>query len=259
MTPMAYLDAEHPIRLAHRGSRILWPENTMAAFQGAVELGYRYIETDVRMTADRRVVVFHDEDLDRLTNGTGRIADWRWDDLRHLDAAFHHDPDQGHPWRGRGQRIPLLAEVFEAFPDIRFNLDLKASGIEWAVWEEIARHERTDSTLIGSFFDSRIRRFRRVSRGAVAVSAGPAAVLRMKTAARLGRTVSTPYAAFQVPTSMSEVTVVDSRFVAACHDSGAQVHCWTINEKSEMQRLLELGVDGIVTDRPDVLNQVVGV
>ncbi|NNK91674.1 MAG: glycerophosphodiester phosphodiesterase [Acidimicrobiia bacterium] len=256
---MPYLDAERPIRLAHRGSRVLWPENTMAAFRGAADLGYQYVETDVRMTADRRVVVFHDATLDQLTNGTGKVSEWRWDDLRHLDAGYHHAADEGHPWRGRGQRIPLLSEVLEHFPGIRFNIDLKASGIEWAVWEVIAGLGRQDTTLIGSFFDNRVRRFRRVSRGSVAVSAGPAAVLRMLSAARLGRTVSSPYAAYQVPVTMNGVTIVDERFVEACHRSGAQVHCWTINEEAEMRRLLELGVDGIVTDRPDLLNQVVGV
>ena len=230
----------------------------MEAFQGAVDLGYRYIETDVRITRDRVVVVFHDETLDRTTNGVGKVADWLWEDLRHLDAGWSFVGNGGHPYRSRGVRISTLSDVMATFPDVHFNVDLKGPGLEWPVYEVIRDLGRQDSTLIGSFIDGRTMKFRRVSRGTVATSAGPSAVLRMWTASRAGRSIRHPAVAYQVPFD-STVLRIDRRFIDAVHRSGAQIHCWTVNEAADMRRLLALGVDGIVSDRPDRLNEVLGV
>ncbi len=254
-----YLGHEHPLRFAHRGGAKLWPENTMAAFQGAVDLGYRYIETDVRSTADGVLVAFHDHHLGRLTNGGGRPEQWRWDELRRLDAAFHFEPEQGYPYRGRGLGIPSLEELMTTFPDRMINIDLKQPGIEDLLTEFAVRHGFEDRMLIGSFKDRRIARFRRASSGTIATSAGPAETLALWGAARAGRSVTTPADAFQVPVRAGRLTVIDRRFVAAAHAAGKQVHAWTIDDPAEMRRLLDLGVDGIVTDRPDVLNEVLGI
>ncbi len=251
----SYLAREHPIRMAHRGSRILWPENTMTAFAGAVELGYHYVETDVRMTRDGIVVVFHDATLDRTTNGTGRIVDWLWEDLRHLDAGWSFEVDGDYPYRGRGVGIPRLEEVFATWPDLHLNLDLKASGIEWGVAEVIIGMDRRDSTLVASFHDQRIARFRRVTEGTVATSAGSRAAIAAWMASRLGKAFVQPVAAYQLPFDATGARL-DRRFVEAAHAAGAQVHAWTVNEPSDMARLLDMGVDGIITDRPDVLNEV---
>ena len=250
-----YLTLEHPIRFAHRGSRILWPENTMTAFQGAVDLGYHYIETDVRITRDRVVVVFHDATLERTTNGVGRVADWLWEDLQHLDAGWSHGEDDGHPFRGTGVRVSRLDEVFATFPDVRFNLDLKGRDLEWPVYEVIKAAGREETTLVGSFIDRRAAKFRRVSNGRVATAAGPSAVLRMWAASRGGRSIDHPANAYQVPFDNPWLRI-DRAYVDAIHAAGAQIHCWTVNEAADMRRLLELGVDGIVSDRPDVLNEV---
>ena len=251
-----YLSHEHPIRFAHRGSRVLWPENTMVAFQGTADLGYRYIETDVHVSRDGRVVVFHDDRLERLTDGTGKVWDRDWDDLRSLDAAHRFDPDRGFPLRGTGVGIPLLEEALAAFPDCLFNLDLKQAGIEEAVAAEAARLDAEERVLVGAFRDRRVRRFRRASGGRVATAAGPAEVLAAMAAARRQRPASGPADAYQVPPSAGGIAVVGPRFVEAAHAGGKQVHVWTINDPAEMHRLLDLGVDGIVTDRPDVLNAV---
>lgn len=253
-----YLSAESPIRLAHRGSRILWPENTWHGFDAVVgELGYRYIETDIRVTKDGVVVVFHDETLERTTNGVGRVADWDWEDLRHLDAAYHFSPNgEDFPLRGEGIGIQRLDETFARYPDTRFNIDLKAKGSAWPVAEVVARAQRHDTVLVGGFVDQRIARFRRITKGRVATSAGPSAAVAMFAASRLGRSVRRPCDAYQVPMDMRGASV-DQKLVDSVHAVGAHIHVWTVDDPDDMHRLLDLGVDGIVTDRPDVLNDVV--
>ncbi|MCB2223381.1 MAG: glycerophosphodiester phosphodiesterase, partial [Actinobacteria bacterium] len=251
-----YLRHEHPIRLAHRGSRVLWPENTMEAFAGAAGLGYRYVETDVHVSADGKVVVFHDDRLDALTDGTGNVSDHPWDHLATLDAAHHFAPGDGYPLRGTGVRIPLLSEAVAAFPEMCWNIDLKQAGIEQAVATEVARLGIEDRVLIGSFHDGRIRRFRRITAGRVATSAGPGETARALASARVGRAPAGAADAYQVPERAGGLTVAGRRFVEAAHRAGKQVHVWTVNDAAAMRRLLDLGVDGIVTDRPDVLNDV---
>lgn len=255
MVTTPYLALEHPIRFAHRGSRVLWPENTAEAFQGAVDLGYRYIETDVRITRDGVVVVFHDPTLERTTNGTGPVDQWGLKELQQLDAGWWFDPVNDYPSRGTGVRISTLDEVFATWPDVHFNIDLKGPGMEWAVADLIKRHKREESTLIGSFTDHRIAKFRRITRGTVAVSAGPSAVLAMLAASRVGATVRRPFAAYQLPFDYRSLRL-DRKLIDAIHRAGAQVHTWTVNEAADMHRLFDLGVDGIVSDRPDILNEV---
>lgn len=252
-----FLALEHPVRMAHRGSRVLWPENTAVAFQGAVDLGYRYIETDLRLTADGVVVVFHDPVLERTTNGVGRIDAWLWDDLRHLDAAWGFGGHAGHPLRGTGVGIPRLDDVLTTWPDIHFNVDLKAPHLEWPVAEVIRRTGRRDSVLVASFSDARLARFRRITRGAVATSAGPRTSARALAASRLGRPAPRGPAAYQLPFDRRGMRI-GRRLIESVHAAEAQVHVWTVDEERDMRRMLEVGVDGIVTDRPDRLNEVLG-
>lgn len=253
--PIPYLSAEYPLRFAHRGSRILWPENTAEAFQGAVDLGYRYLETDVRVSRDGVIVAFHDATLERTTNGAGAVSDWDFEDLQRLDAAWWFDEANGYPLRGTGVRIRSLAEIFAVWPEALFNIDLKGPGLEWTVADVIKRHRREKSTLIGSFVDRRIAIFRKITRGEIAVSAGPSAALAMLMAARRGRTVRRPVAAYQLPFDYKGVQI-NGKLVDAIHRADAQLHTWTVNEAADMHRLLDLGVDGIVSDRPDILNDV---
>jgi glycerophosphoryl diester phosphodiesterase len=250
-----YLAHEHPIRFAHRGSRVLWPENTMVAFQGAVDLGYRYIETDVHVSRDGRIVIFHDDRLERLTDGHGSFVDHDWEDLRGLDAASGFRAEDGFPLRGTGVGMPLLEEAVTTFPDRMFNIDLKQPGIAEAVAGEVHRLGIGDRVMIGSFYDRRIRAFRRAAPG-VATSAGPLEVARLlarKPRSGLGAD------AYQVPERSRGLRVVTRRFIDRAHSAQKHVHVWTVNEAVAMRRLIDLGVDGIVTDRPDVLNQVLGV
>lgn len=251
----AYLDAEYPLRFAHRGSRVLWPENTAEAFQNAIDLGYTYIETDVQMTRDGVAVVFHDASLERTTNGAGPVDRWEFADLQRLDAAWWFNEADGYPLRGTGVRVRSLDEVFATWPDTRFNLDLKSRNLEWAVADVIKRHRRENTTLVASLVDHRTAKFRRITRGAVAVSAGRSATAAMLAASRVGATVRRPVAAYQLPFDYRSCPI-DAKLVTAIHAAGAQLHMWTVNQAADMNRLLDLGADGIVTDRPDVLNEV---
>jgi glycerophosphoryl diester phosphodiesterase len=252
-----YLSHEHPLRFGHRGSNLLWPQNTMLAFSWALNLGLRYLETDVHATRDGRVVAFHDDRLDLLTNGAGKVWDRDWEDLRGLDAAYHFDAARGYPLRGTGVRLPLLEEVLATFPQCLLNLDLKQEGMEDLLAAEITRLGVEDRVLVGSFHDRRISRFRRAGGGRVATSAGPAEVLAAVGAARLGRSPRGPADAYQVPERLGPLRVVGKRFVEVAHAAGKQVHVWVVNDPAAMHRLLDLGVDGIVTDRADLLVAVV--
>jgi glycerophosphoryl diester phosphodiesterase len=229
----------------------------MTAFQEAVNLGCRYIETDLHVTKDGTIVTFHDDELERVTNGTGLIKDWEWNDLRTLDAAYHFKPEQGYPYRGKGIRIPSLEEAMETFPNVMFNVDLKQPDIEQAVARFIKEHGYEERMLIASFFDKRIRGFRSLSGGNVPTSTGRWETVAIWACARIGRSYHTPAAAVQVPARQGWLTVVDEKFIEAVHEIGVQVHVWVVNDPAEMSRLLDLGVDGIVTDRIDLLNNVV--
>ncbi len=251
-----FLSQEHPLRFGHRGSNLLWPQNTMVAFQWAMDLGLRYLETDIHATRDGRVVAFHDDRLDRLTDGRGLVGDRDWEELRTLDAAYHFAPERGYPLRGTGVRIPLLEEVLATFPRCLLNLDLKQAGIEGLLAAELARLEAEERVLVASFHDGRLTRFRHASGGRVATSAGPREVIAALTAARLGRPVVGAADAFQVPERSGPIRVVGGRFLEAAHRAGKQVHVWVVNDPADMHRLLDLGVDGIVTDRADLLLQV---
>lgn len=258
MMSVPYLDAENPLRLAHRGSRALWPENTWHGFDAAVgQLDYRYIETDVQVTKDGVVVVFHDDTLERTTNGVGSVRDWLYEDLAQLDAAYRFTPDgEDFPLRGTGVRISTLEATFDRYADTRFNIDLKARGTDWATAEVITRMRRHDTVMIGSFSDRRLARFRRIMKGAVATSAGPQTAMSMYAASRLGKTVHRAPVAYQLPAKVKGAAV-DQKLVDAVHLAGAQIHVWTIDDPEQMHTLFDLGVDGIITDRPDLLNEVV--
>jgi glycerophosphoryl diester phosphodiesterase len=236
---------------------VLWPQNTMLAFQGAVDLGYRYVETDVHLSRDGRVVVFHDDALGRLTDGAGMVWEHDWADLRKFDAAHTFGRRTGYPFRGAGVGIPSLEEVLTAFPDLQVNIDLKQAGMEQALADELERLDARDRVLIGSFFDDRIAEFRRITSGQVATSAGPMEARAAFRAAMLGRPIEAVADAFQVPTRKGAMRVPNRRFIEAVHAAGRQIHVWTVNTAPSMRRLLDAGVDGIVTDRPDLLNEVV--
>ncbi|MFG3021289.1 glycerophosphodiester phosphodiesterase [Streptomyces sp. NPDC048254] len=239
-----YLDHPGPIAFAHRGGAADGLENTVAQFRRAVELGYRYIETDVHATADGRLVAFHDDTLDRLTDGAGRIGDLPWEDVRHARVA------------GR-EPLPLFEELLEEFPDVRWNVDAKAEPALRPLLDLIDRTDSYDRVCVGSFSEARVLRAQRIAGPRLATSFGTRGVVGLRLRSwGLPASVRRSAVAAQVPESQSGVPVVDRRFVRAAHARGLHVHVWTINESERMHRLLDLGVDGIMTDHIDTLREV---
>jgi len=254
-TPHPYFStgaAVGPLALAHRGFSREGLENSMAAFRAAVELGFRHLETDVHTTADGVLLLFHDESLDRVTDGKGRISE--------LPAAT-----VARARIGGAEPIPLFEELVTAFPEIRLNLDVKDWNSVATLAAGIEQYGLHDRVLVASFSDRRRRAvLKQLSRPA-ASSAGvfssglfvllgpllPGPLLRL-VAGRALRGVQ----ALQVPVRYGAVTVVTQGLVKRAHRHGLQVHVWTINDPAEMRRLLDLGVDGIVTDRADLLKEV---
>lgn len=245
-----------PVAIAHRGSRVLWPENTDTSFSGAYELGYRHFETDLHLTADGKLVCFHDPTLDRTTNGSGAVESSTLAELQALDAGYRHSTPDGYSFRDGGSKVPTLEWLLATFPDVSVVVDMKCDGLAEPLAELVDALDAHDRLIVGSFFDSRLLEFQALTEGRVPVSSGPALARLWVLASRVGRGAGGDIAALQLPTHMRGVRVVDDRLVRAAHTAGLQVHVWTVNEIPEMERLLDMGVDGLVTDRPDLLKTV---
>jgi glycerophosphoryl diester phosphodiesterase len=245
-----------PTAIAHRGSRLLWPENTMEAFSNAIDLGCRHLETDLHVTADRVVVCIHDPTVDRTTESAGSVASLTYDELSTLDAGYRHRGSEGHLFRGMGVRVPTLEEVVVSFPDVSVVVDLKSEGVVGPLTDLVDRLGLHERLIVGSFSDSRLDEFRTASRGGVATSTGAALSRRWLLASRFGRVVRSEAAALQLPRRSRGVRVVTRPLIDLAHSVGLQVHVWTVNDPAEMEELLDLGVDAIITDRPDLLKEV---
>jgi len=257
-----FLEGVRPLAFAHRGGSKLWPENTMVAFQGAIQLGCRYLETDLRTTKDGVMVTIHDETLDRISDGPGPVHALTLAELKRLDAGYRFSLDGGQtfPFRGKGVTVPTLAEATQAFPDICLNLDIKQKEppLVEALATFIEEQGAHDRILAGSFHDRILKEFRRRTGGRVATSAASweARLFWLASRLRLTRFLHPAYDALQVPARQGSLPVVDRRFIQAAHRLGIQVHVWTVDESEEMHRLLNLGVDGLMSDRPDLLLDV---
>ena len=250
-----------PVNLAHRGASARAPENTLEAFRLAVESGAGGLELDVHLTRDGHVVVIHDPTLDRTTNTTGAVAEMTLDELREPDAGHRFSPDgDSLPYRGLGLRIPTLAEVLREFPGVALNIDMKADrpGIEAAVLEVLREAGAEGRALVVSSRRSTVRRFRRISEGRISTGASrwETGIFFLLSNLRLERLLRPAYDALQVPLSHRGIPLVTRRFVEAAHAAGVRVDAWTINGDDEMRRLLDLGVDVIMTDRPETLSEV---
>lgn len=252
-----------PIALAHRGADVQ-RENTMGAVQAAVNQGFGYIEVDVRTTVDGKVVVFHDKQLERITTGTGRLSRYTWDELSPVTVV---GPKTGQ--EPAAEPLVLFEHLLEAFPNIRFNVDLKDRSSAAPMVDILRRQDAWDRVLIASFRDAHRRHFfnhLKTGDPTVASSGGVETVATLLLAHRTGRFTTAvrqlrkrlPLHALQVPVRRGRIRVVTQRFVDACHRAGIAVHVWVVNEPYEMEHLLELGVDGLVTDNGPGLAQVLG-
>ena len=244
--------------IAHRGGRALRPENTLAAFEHAAALGVDVLEMDVRATADGQIVVLHDATVDRTTDGRGPVAALKLEALQGLDAGYRWTGDGGRTfaYRGQGIRVPTLAEVFARFPGRRMNIELKPAEPAFAVsvCRLVREHGRQDLVLVASMQDDALAAFREAC-PEVATSMGPAEGRWFYVAhfVHLARAISPRAAALQAPYLLGGREAITGSLVEAAHARNVRLHAWTVNDEPVMQRLIALGVDGIITDRPDVL------
>ena len=258
----SYVTHERPLFFAHRGGSALAPENTLPAFENGVALGADALELDVHYTRDGEIVVFHDETLDRTTSGRGPLAALTLDELRRLDAGYHFTPDGGatFPWRGKGVTVPTLREVYERFPQTRINIEMKVNDAEGE--RQLARllldNGWEDWTMVGSFHTDALRRFRALGEGRLATSASAGEVrgYLLRVLVRQTRSMRPQYDALQVPEVYSGIRVVSPTSIRLAHELGLDIHVWTVDDRPTMERLLDWGVDGLMSDRPDTLAEV---
>ncbi|MGW8318987.1 MAG: glycerophosphodiester phosphodiesterase [Candidatus Promineifilaceae bacterium] len=247
-----------PLVIAHQGGDGLWPGDTMAAFVGASELGVDVLEMDMHSTADGVLVMMHDATVDRTTDGSGAIQDFTLEELKQLDAGYDWTPDGGQtfPYRGLGISVPTLDEVFTAFPDWKMNIEIKQAepSIAGPFCDKIREYGVVDKVLVASFRQDALDEFRQVC-PEVATSAGEGEVRTFFILNKLflEPLYSPPAQAFQVPEYSGSLHVLTHRFVDGAHSRNLDVHAWTINEEADMQRMIDLGLDGIITDYPDRL------
>jgi glycerophosphoryl diester phosphodiesterase len=251
-------DLPHPLVIAHQGGDGVWPGNTLFAFEHAVELGVDVIETDLRQTRDGVLVISHDESVDGKSNGVGKVADLTYAQLQKLDAAYNWSPEEGptFPYRGQGITYVSLEEVFKAFPDMRFNIDMKQNDppIYSAFCDLVRKYNMQDKVIAASFSHQNTVAFRKLCpEVTTAADETETRTFVFMNFAYLGAWYSPDFKAFQVPVRSSGITILTPHFVRAAHDRGVRVDAWTIDETWEMKHLLEMGVDGIITDRPDRL------
>lgn len=249
MAPMAVASSEYLrprfIPLAHRGGSFLPAnlgiENTLRAFEHAVELGFDYLETDVHATKDGKLIAFHDDHLGRVTDFDGRPGQLTLKEAKSLKV-------------GMREEIPSLDELLEHFPTTKFNIDIKDRAATLPLVETLRRHKAQSRVCVGSFSDSRIRLFRRMM-PMVTTSASPTAV-----AGLIGGMVRTNGDVFQVPmqhrVGFVNWDIVTRKHIDLVHRAGKKIHVWTIDDDTTMHKLIDWGVDGIVTDRPDLLKAV---
>lgn len=253
-----YFDLERPIAIGHRGAAGLAPENTLASFERALELGAAILESDAHLTRDGVVVLLHDDRVDRTTDGAGAVRDLGLAELKRLDAGFRFSPDGGasFPFRGRGLTVPTLEEAFAAFPQARFNIELKEQvpGLVEGAVAAVRAASRADRTLLTSGEDpimAALRAHLDETGVPVAIGASPADVLGFVRAALEGGARPSNSMALQIPARFGSQRLVTRELVEFAHRHCVQVHVWTVNDPDEMTALLDLGADGIVSDFPD--------
>lgn len=234
-----------PVGYAHRGFSPDGAENSLAAFQTAVDLGYRFLETDCRVTADGVALAFHDSILDRVTNHSGRVRDLSWQQVNQARIV------------GR-EPIPRLEEVLGTFTDAFINVDVKSHAGIGPALDAIRRTGSWHRVRLAAFSHSRLLELRRAAGPGVASGLSPKEIMALKAGDRRlrQRFASGADLAAQVPAGAGALRLITPRFIECAHEADIAVHAWTINRRSEMVRLLDLGVDGIITDRADVLREV---
>jgi glycerophosphoryl diester phosphodiesterase len=256
-------DIGRPLIMAHRGESGNIPENTILSLEAAVDIGVDVLESDIRFTKDDVPILYHDEDLVRITGKDEKVRSKTLDELMQFDLGYNFTTDVGrtYPFRGRGLTVVTLEEVLKRFPDIILNLDIKDTFKEAP--EEVARvlleNQRTEKIMIASFHPKQLKRFRKKA-SRIPTSAHPNEIrnfvigTRMRMMRMFARSLE--FKAFQVPEYYGSLQVVTPQFIKAAHDRDIAVHVWTINDRENMERLLNMEVNGIFTDFPSLLREV---
>jgi glycerophosphoryl diester phosphodiesterase len=251
------------LAIGHRGGRGLWPENTMFGFEQAAALDVDVLEMDIHISADGVLVTMHDDMVDRTTDGSGPIHGHTLAELVALDAGYNWTADEGEtfPFRGQGIKLATLEELFERFPGRRMNIEIKQAEPPIVVpfCDMLRDFGREQDVLVGSFDAQTVKEFRRTCPGvATSMTEPEVRTFFILNTLFLGALYQAPAEAMQVPEFDDDLRVLSDRFIRSAHGHNIVVHAWTINEESDMARLLEMGVDGIISDYPDRLMDVVG-
>jgi glycerophosphoryl diester phosphodiesterase len=261
-SPHPYFQAPAPWVIAHRGGRGLWPENTLFAFEQAKALGVDVIEMDLRVTADGVLVVVHDGTVDRTTNGAGRIRDMTLAEVRRLDAGYRFRAAAGDfPFRGRGLTVPTLEEVLARSPRERLNIEMKSFTREQAVQfcRVLQQSGAADRVLVASFSQDAMSAFREQCPSvATSATSREGLTLYQLHRLRLARLYRSPAVALQTPETYGGRNILEPPLLQLAAALHLQVQVWTVNEEADMKRLLNLGVQGILTDYPDRLLRLLG-
>ena len=255
-----YLDEPGPVPIAHRGGSAVWPQNTMAAFEGAVGLGYRYLETDVQATSDGVLAIFHDKELAQSSDRHRRISEMTWSEVSQI--------------RVDGEPIPRLEELLDTFDDVRISIDPKTNAAVEPLIEALRRPGVLDRVCVGSFSDARLARLNQAFGDGVCLRFSPREIARLAALSGVGfpahpslrprlgsRSRLLQRRPFRgriasIPLRRGPIPLATRRLVDYAHRAGLTVHVWTIDDPAEMDRLLDIGVDGIMTDEPRVLLEV---
>jgi glycerophosphoryl diester phosphodiesterase len=256
-----FFELDRPIIMGHRGAAGDRPENTLLSFESALARGAQVIESDIHLSSDGVPILLHDPNLDRTTNGCGLAAAATWAQIRGLDAGTCFENEAGdHPFRGQGIGVPSLEQAFERFPEARFNLEIKCSGARaiQATLDLVRDFDRGDRTLISAGENDIMRELRAAlgtSSADPATGACLSEIVNTIRSAREGTPMPRGVMALQVPAEFADQPLVTQAFVDHAHAHNVQVHVWTINELDQIRLLLDLGVDGIITDYPGRMHE----
>ena len=251
-----YFEGDSVLVIAHRGGRDLGPENTLPLFRQAVAMQVDVLEMDVHLSGDGVLVVHHDRTVARTTDGSGRVDSFSVAELQALDAGYRWSQDgTSFPFRAKGYRIPTLAEVFAAFPGQRMLIEIKGGGTAAArsLCGAIREYRMLDRVSVASFAAEPQRAFRGECPSLTSAVTGEVVGYALLHLLRLGDLYTPDFALFQVMEQVGALTLVDQRFVHEAHRRNLPVQVWTVNNEEDMKRLIAMGVDGIMTDRPDRL------
>ncbi|MBD3189050.1 MAG: hypothetical protein GF308_00315 [Candidatus Heimdallarchaeota archaeon] len=274
---LPFLRGTRPLVMAHRGDSAQFPENSLQAYQEAYDLNVDVIETDLRMTKDKQIIFFHDAKVDRTTNGKGFVKNYTLHELKKMDQGYWfsvvENEQEIYPFRGKGLKIQSLEEILNRFPDMRFNMDIKDrdSLVPQVLAKKLKQLNAEQRVMIGSFHQRQLQRFRKHS--SAPTSAGPLEVWRFRK--KINKTLKKhptiindqnedlqqkifhhklPFFALQIPLKVAFLNLIKTpSFIQLSQLCGIAIHIWTINNLNDMQRLLEWGVDGIFTDKPKIL------